>query len=252
MVTSEVCLFGDSVARGIVLDDGGSYKPIKDYFGALAASELGVSLVNKAQFGCTIAKGRKILNHFLEGKKETRTELPCSAEGTFHTGTSAGKAGAPVRLALLEFGGNDCDFHWDKIAENPKGEHLPATPLEAFSEIYGEMISTLREEGTIPLLMTLPPLDAERYFNWFTRCGLDRTAILSWLGDVQYIYRWHEGYNDAVWEIALEHSCHVVDIRQAFLENKNYQRFLCLDGIHPNREGHRLIEKALIAFAARF
>ena len=31
----------------------------------------------------------------------------------------------------------------------------------------------------------------------------------------------------------------------SFLEKKNYSRFLCEDGIHPNEEGHKLIAEAI-------
>ncbi len=99
--------------------------------------------------------------------------------------------------------------------------------------------------------MTLPPLDAERYFNWFTRTGLDQRAILEWLGDVQFIYRWHESYSSAIWEIGETFGAPVADIRKIFLEQRNYSRFLCKDGIHPNAEGHQLIKAEIIAFARR-
>lgn len=226
MSVQEVCLFGDSIARGVVLDAQGTYKPIKECFAVLAAKELGFALINKARFGCTITKGREIIEHFLD------------------------RIGTQVRrLAFLEFGGNDCDFRWDQISADPKAEHLPATPPRHFFRMYGEAIQQLREKGLRPVLMTLPPLDAERYFVWFTRTGLDQKAILGWLGDVQFIYRWHESYSNAVWEIGETWQVPVVDIRRAFLEQRHYSRFLCKDGIHPNAEGHRLITSEIITFA---
>lgn len=226
MSVQEVCLFGDSIARGVVLDAQGAYKPIKECFASLAAQELGVALINKARFGCTIGKGREIIEHFLD-----------------RIGTEA------RRFAFLEFGGNDCDFRWDQISADPKAEHLPATPPERFFQLYGEVIQALRAKGFKPVLMTLPPLDAERYFAWFTRTGLDQKAILGWLGDVQFIYRWHESYSDAIWEIGETWDVPVVDIRRAFLERRHYSQFLCRDGIHPNAEGHLLITSQIVQFA---
>ncbi|MFZ5859714.1 MAG: SGNH/GDSL hydrolase family protein, partial [Spirochaetota bacterium] len=70
-----------------------------------------------------------------------------------------------------------------------------------------------------------------------------------WLGDVQFIYRWHESYSSSIWEIGEAHNVPVVDIRKAFLEQRNYSHFLCKDGIHPNTEGHRLITSKIIKFA---
>jgi len=250
MELNEVCMFGDSVARGIILDEHGSYVPIKESFGAEAAQRLGIGLVNKARFGCTITKGLKIVRDFL-----THNLLNKPEQDAVKMPAKGGASGAPSwlssQIALLEFGGNDCDFHWAEIAADPMGEHLPMTPVDTFRDVYGQMISSLRAEGYNPVLLTLPPLDAQRYFDWFTRGGLDRDAILLWLGDVQYIYRWHEGYNDAVWGIALDYGCPIIDIRKNFLQRKRVSNLLCLDGIHPNRDGHKLIEQTILDYAEK-
>lgn len=232
MINENVYLFGDSVARGIILNEEGRYTPIKDYFGALAAEKLGIHLVNKAMFGCTITKGLEILRRFAPG----------------FGGSAAGRPASGI--ALLEFGGNDCDFLWNEVAEMPNAEHLPATPLESFSRKYVEMIDSLRATGLRPTIMTLPPLVAERYLDWITRKGLDRRAILKWLGDVQQIFRWHEGYDAAVRKIAAVKACPLLDLRKAFLARSDYRDYMCEDGIHPNRDGHRLIESSLEAYAA--
>ncbi|OQB97269.1 MAG: GDSL-like Lipase/Acylhydrolase [Spirochaetes bacterium ADurb.Bin110] len=230
MLVREACVFGDSIARGVILDDQGSYKPLKDCFASLAAEELGVALINKARFGCTIAKGREIIERTLD--------------------RFLGKSKEPVfDYVFLEFGGNDCDFRWDEISVRPHAQHLPATPPELFVKHYSEVIEELRARGLKPILLTLPPLVAERYFAWFTRTGLDQEAILMWLGDVEFIYRWHESYSCLVWEIGEKYDAPVIDIRKSFLEQRNYQRFLCKDGIHPNVEGHSLIKAEIVAFA---
>lgn len=230
MKTIDIHLFGDSVARGIVLDEQGRYSPLKDGFAARYSSQAGVSLVNHARFGCTIRKGREFLLRYL-----SREENPARDR----------------KLAVLEFGGNDCDFRWDEIALCPGNEHRPAVSLDEFKNTYCSMIEALRGKGYEPVAMTLPPLDAERYFSWFTRSGLDREAILDWLGDMQQIYRWHELYSDTVREISRISSCLLFDARKYFLESRNFRTFLCLDGIHPNIEGHRLMESAFGDFARR-
>ncbi len=230
MLVREACVFGDSIARGVILDDQGSYKPLKDCFASLAAEVLGVALINKARFGCTIVKGREIIERTLD--------------------RFLGKSKEPVfDYVFLEFGGNDCDFRWDEISVRPHAQHLPATPPELFVKHYSEVIEELRARGLKPILLTLPPLVAERYFAWFTRTGLDQEAILMWLGDVEFIYRWHESYSCLVWEIGEKYDAPVIDIRKSFLEQRNYQRFLCKDGIHPNVEGHSLIKAEIVASA---
>jgi hypothetical protein len=221
-------LFGDSVARGIVLDENGSYSPLKDSFAVSATRRLGIDLINKARFGCTIGKGLEIIRRFCQN-----SDSP--PEGT--------------TMAALEFGGNDCDFVWNEVSEHPKESHRPATPLDIFSTLYSEAIDLLRLKGFIPLVLTLPPLDPERYFAWFTRNGLDKSAILGWLGDIHQIFRWHEGYDKEIRTIASKRSdCILMDIRSAFLSTGNYRDYICDDGIHPNRKGHQLIESVFLDF----
>ncbi len=231
MYAREVFLFGDSIARGIMLDTNGSYKPFADCFAVRTADELGYRLINKARFGCTISKGLDIIKRSILGLGKA----PQDSE--------------PKKLAFLEFGGNDCDFRWDEVAAHPQAEHLPNTPPEQFRQLYRESIDILRGSGYTPVLLTLPPLNAERYFDWFTRTGLNRAAILGWLSDVQFIYRWHESYSNSIWQIGEHEHCVVLDIRSAFLKRRAYDNLLCLDGIHPNSAGHELIKHEILEYA---
>jgi acyl-CoA thioesterase I len=226
----KVVLFGDSVARGIVLGEDGSYSPIHDSFAESTAGRLGLSLVNKARFGCTIGKGLDIARRFLS-KENPNTDEP--------------------EMALLEFGGNDCDFRWDEIAARPSEHHEPTTPLPLFSKLYGELIHEIKKSGLSPVIMTLPPLEPERYFNWVSRKGLDKAAILSWLGDVGMIYRWHRSYDEEVRSIAEREACPLADVRKAFIDSGDYGKYICEDGIHPNRLGHALIEECLLGLASQ-
>ena len=50
--------------------------------------------------------------------------------------------------------------------------------------------------------MTLPPIDAVRYYEWIGRDIEGKENILVWLGDVQQIYRSHAAYNRLVVELA--------------------------------------------------
>ena len=58
-------------------------------------------------------------------------------------------------------------------------------------------------------------------------------------------------YSNLVCEIASASNIKMIDIRSAFLKLRNYSDYLCEDGIHPNEEGHRLIEEAIIAYLKR-
>ena len=52
-------------------------------------------------------------------------------------------------------------------------------------------------------MMTLPPIDGERYLDFLCRDNLRRDRILDWLGEPQMIYRHQELYADTAAEIAL-------------------------------------------------
>lgn len=221
-------VWGDSLLQGVVLDEKqGRYSIIEDNCAVTIAKKIGITIRNNSRFGCTAPKGLKSLNRALESDAE-------------------------FSAAIIEFGGNDCDFKWEEVAATPDSEHIPRTTLEEFSACYTDMVSALKAKNITPVLVTLPPLDAERYFDWITRGGLSREAILHWLGDVQHIYRWHERYNNAVASMARKLSCNLIDVRDAFLSVKDYQKYLCADGIHPNRDGHKLMERVFFEYAEQY
>lgn len=211
-----VCVFGDSVSKGVIFDNvKEKYTLLRDCFANLIMSSFPVIIQNYSKFGCTVTKGMELL-------RRHKSELP------------------NYDYTVLEFGGNDCDYDWAEISENPQEEHQPKTPVGVFKQKYEELIEQVKKCGSCPVLLTLPPIDAKRYFAWISK-GLNSRALLSWLGDIEHIYRWHERYNLAVCQVAKDCAVPLIDISSAFLETHNYQNLLCADGIHPNEKGHRLI-----------
>ncbi len=225
---SSIGVWGDSLLAGVVLDEkAGRYSILENNAAASLAKKIGVTIRNNSKFGCTAPKGMKFLTRALEMDTE-------------------------FSAAILEYGGNDCDFDWAQVAAAPEEEHIPKTPLDEFFRCYADMIACIRAKGIEPVLVSLPPLDAERYFDWITRNGLSRENILSWLGDVQHIYRWHERYSNAVSSLARKYNCHFIDIRDAFLSVHRPGELMCADGIHPNQKGHALMEKVFLEYAEQF
>lgn len=211
-----VCLFGDSVSKGVVFDSVlKRYTLLRDSFVNRITKSFPVIVRNYSKFGCTVTKGMELL-------RRHKDEL------------------SRYDYTVLEFGGNDCDYNWKEISENPEQEHQPKTPIRLFEQQYSQLVEQVKKSGSRPVLLTLPPIDAKRYFSWISR-GLNAGAILKWLNDIEHIYRWHERYNLAVCRIAQESGVPLIDISSAFLEKHNYQALLCEDGIHPNESGHRLI-----------
>lgn len=220
----QFCVFGDSVAKGVV------YDTIKDKY--VLAKECCVNLFQRAtgfivrnysRFGSTILKGSEMVGKHVD-------ELP------------------EYDRVVLEFGSNDSDYHWDEIAADPDALHLPNVELHVFREEYGKVIDNIRENNGTPVMTTIAPIHAPRFFNWISR-GLDADNILYWLGgDESFTYRWQEMYNLAICKLAVEKDVPLIDIRGEFLKRKNYEDFLCEDGMHPNDLGHQLISEALCAY----
>lgn len=211
-----VDFFGDSIGRGVVMNhDSGKYGFTQESFANLVCEKFNLAINNFSKFGCTVTKGLGIV-------KKKLPENNCD-------------------FAVVEYGGNDSDFKWPEIAANPKGEHLPNTPLEEFGKNYEEIIDTIRASGKLPVIMNLPPIDAQRYFNWFSR-GINGDNVLEWLnGDTQCIYRYHEMYNMRVCTIAARKNVLLIDIRSALLAKFDYRDYICDDGIHLNEKGHLLV-----------
>lgn len=213
---NSICIFGDSVAKGVVFDGVvKKYILLKDCCANLIHSTAGFAVKNYSKFGATVTKG-------LETMRKHTDEL------------------SRYDYVALEFGGNDCDFNWAQVAQEPQADHQPNTPMTLFLQRYRELVREIRKAGGHPVMVSLPPIDAKRYFEWISR-GLNGSNILKWLGDVEHIYRWHEMYNLAVCRLAAEMEVPFVDVSSAFLAMRNYQELICEDGIHPNAKGQQLL-----------
>ena len=216
-----IAAFGDSVLKGVIYENE-HYKVSDESFQKICAEYFGITIENKAKFGSTISKGEVIFERNLELLKN------CDGE-----------------YVVLEFGGNDCDFNWKEVSADPDKEHLPMNTVENFAATYTEIISEIKKQGKIPVLLSLPPIDSKRYFQHITR-GLSAENIMKWMrNDSQFITNWHERYNIEIFKLAIANEVPVIDITSIFLEKKNYSRYLCADGIHPNEKGHKLIAEAI-------
>ena len=215
----EIHIWGDSLGRGI------SYSSEKEKYlispercDKQLAAWYGVRVVNHSVMGHTAPQG-------LENYRMAEAR--------------------PGSVCVLEYGGNDCDLDWPAVAA---GEPVRArTPLDVFEETLCDAVRIALLRGERPLLVTPPPLHAERYFHWVSR-NLDEAAILRALGDVQHIYRWQERYANAVRRAAQRAGCPLFDLRDAFLGAPAGADLHCADGIHPNDAGYRLISGAAATF----
>jgi len=155
-------------------------------------------------------------------------------------------------FALIELGGNDCDFNWNEVAQNPDGDHEPKTPVSEYEKTIKQMIVTLREKGIEPVLTNLHPIDPVKYLDWITKDGTSKEAILKWLKDVFKIYRFQELYSLTINKISQQLNVRLIDIRKAFLKAGNLMELLCQDGIHPNEKGHEIMASCLTEYISDY
>ncbi len=212
-----IFVLGDSISKGILFDNvKEKYTLYNDSFINKLYRLYPQYVQSKTKFGATIKHAYKYLNEKINVIQSD--------------------------YIVMEYGGNDCDFYWDEIADNPDKVHIPKTPLNEYSAIMEEIISKVLSCGKKIILLTLPPIDSKKYFNFFTQNDkIKGEKILIWLKNVDNISRWQESYNNIIWKNAKKHNCLILDIRTPFLQSMNCSEYLCNDGIHPNEQGHDLI-----------
>jgi len=221
----KILAFGDSIMKGVVVDkdrsvsDNIKYTVYDNCFTDQCSKRLGVEIENFGKFGSTIAVGKKILNRHIQNL-------------------------AGAEFALLKFGGNDSAYKWNEIGDDPDRHHEPNTSLESFRQQYLDVAQEIKDLGVTPVLLSLPPIDTEKYYASVTR-GMDerqKANVEKWLlGQPSYIYNWHEIYNLEIFKLAAQNNFKLIDLTSAFLERRDYKSMLCDDGMHPNERGHRLI-----------
>ncbi len=218
----KVVIWGDSLAKGVIWNDARKRHAYSNPTAAdIAAQRLEIDIINRSKFGCTAPEGLQIMERDVEN-------------------------GITCDTALIEYGGNDCNFDWAAVSENPESEHFSVTPPEVYLESMRSMVRWLIEKGIRPVMMTLPPIDAERYFRFLVGNRLNPKHILHWLGDVQQIYRYQEMYSMLIEKVAREFSIQLIDLRQKCLEYHGFvKRMICEDGLHLTEEGQRFMGETI-------
>lgn len=213
----DICVFGDSIAKGVIFDEKkNKYVFSKRGFLDLIAMDTGVTFRNYSRFGCTVMKGSELIDRHLDELSE-------------------------YDHVLLEFGGNDCDLNWKAASDDPGTPQTGQTAPEDFIKCYAGMIRKIKAHGGDPILMSLPPLEPYKFFDWVSK-DLDRFSVMEFLqNDKTNIYRWQAEYSDMIFEVGNMTDTPVLDIRRPFLESPSYEDMICIDGMHPNEAGHKAI-----------
>ena len=219
-------IYGDSILKGVIYNEEDRYVLLEDNGHAKLGQALNMEVQSSVLFGCTVTKGMQLLERGM-------------------------KKGLACDMVLLEYGGNDCDFLWDEVAARPELDHFPKTSLTKFDETLRTMIALLNSIAIVPVLMTLPPIDSEKFFAHICRKGLDEKNILYWLNDVYNIGRHQAEYSEQIVKIAADTHTTLIDVRSKFVAYQKQNPLLCEDGIHPNEQGNALIMQILADEGAR-
>jgi lysophospholipase L1-like esterase len=212
-----VAIFGDSILRGVIIDEeNGKYKFSDHIDWEFVEDKLNIKIDNNAKMGAVIGYGKKKLEKYLDTHDD-------------------------MFAVLIEFGGNDCDFNWQEVANNPQYNHQPKTPLNEFKNTLIEMIDILQQKNIKPILMNLPPIHSKLYYDWIKKDLDNGDNILEFLGDIEQITRHQSRYSNVIAEVANLKKVELVDVRSAFLSTRSYLTYMCKDGIHPNQKGGQLV-----------
>ena len=112
----KIVVAGDSISKGVIYDETkNKYTILEDNYVELVRDKLNGIIHNTSRFGSTIIKGIQKL------KKSIFNEQP--------------------DIVLIEYGGNDCDFNWVEIAEDPEKNHQPKTDFATFENTLLKLLT---------------------------------------------------------------------------------------------------------------
>lgn len=218
----KVAIFGDSVSKGVILDDETKrYKFADGIKWSYLERKLNIEIDNHSKMGATITYGFKKLKQYLNQKPDVDT-------------------------IVLLYGGNDCDYDWVEVASHPSHDYLAKTPIDLFRKTLIDMVLYIKSQGIKPIILTLPTIHAKKYYQWISRLNINMENVLYFLGDIDHIYRHHELYNMTILEVAHMLDVQTIDLRKVFLNHRNPEKMVCDDGIHPSIYAEQLVVDHII------
>jgi isoamyl acetate esterase len=153
-------------------------------------------------------------------------------------------------FAIISIGGNDCNFSWEEVAQNPGSEHIASVPLDKYADNLRCMIEKVRDSGITPILLTLPPLDPVRYYENIS--NKFSSQISGWICRVGGIEHWHGKYNQSLNKIADELNVLKIDVRSALKQAGDLADLISADGIHLTEWGYKILGAEIYDYLATF
>ena len=129
-----IAVYGDSLMKGTLPDEQLRYHFHTDLFEA-PLTGVDAEVTNKSVFGATSRKGVALVQRDLA-------------------------RGHRYDWALIEYGGNDCNYDWADVAAHPEQHHDPVVLADEFRANLTTIVQMLREAGVRPIFTTLPQAKA--------------------------------------------------------------------------------------------
>lgn len=146
-------------------------------------------------------------------------------------------------LVLIEIGGNDCNFRWEEVAQQPHKVHEPIVPLDQYLQNIKNMVQRIKKAGALPILLSLLPLEPARYYRYLAECYGE--TIAHWIAMCGGIEHWHSMYNRSLKQLIRRLSLFSIDIRSDFKQQGDLSQLLSDDGIHPSPLGYRAMAQSI-------
>ena len=121
---NKISAYGDSILKGAVTgtDSGHLFDIIEDSSLVLASKALGFELNNQSVFGSIVSKTQRRLNRDIE-------------KGIFSD------------LAIIESGGNDCDYDWTQVSSFPDEKQMVYPGYKFTGWYFDKELSNKAESG---------------------------------------------------------------------------------------------------------
>ena len=243
-MTLRIVCFGDSVTRGVT-NVQGRLRIVKENYPKLLEQAL-----HKLDTWMTPVPLSGIPEQLGPVLADLGTDVQVLNKGVFNDNSD----GLVARLekdvlkeqadvVLIEIGGNDCNFHWDKVAQSPDEVHQPLVPLPRYVENLQTLVNGVRKRDGVPIFLDLVPLDPVRYYR--TVAGQVGPAVAQWIAICGGIEHWHGMYNLALRKLAQTLQVPHIDIRTALKRAGDLADLISDDGIHPTVAGYRVIGETI-------
>ena len=224
----ELTVFGDSIAKGVITSADG--KPSRTEASAIniLQNRFNKDIDNRSAFGQTLKKiyDKKYIDDYISNLDTSKNNC-----------------------VFFAIGGNDSDFNWKEVAQSPTQNHQPNTQIKEFRKYLNELVNKLKKAKVKVFLITLVPMDPERFFNNFISKQTDKDLILKFLkNDISNIYKYQERFSSEIIHCAISNNCELIDLRSELLCRRTYLKLLCKDGIHPNKQGQKAIAQVFIKY----